>query len=43
MSEPTTLLGGKVYHRDRLLDIIRQYGPVTQVLVETKHKYRPTV
>ena len=43
MSELTTLLGGKVYHRDRLLDIIRQYGPVTQVLVETKHKYRPAV
>lgn len=43
MSEPTALLGGKVYHRDRLLDIIRQYGPVTRVLVETKHKYRPKV
>lgn len=43
MSELTTLLGGKVYHRDRLLDIIRQYGPVIQVLVETKHKYRPKV
>lgn len=36
----TELVGGKIYQRDKLLDVIRAYGPVVRVITQTLRKYQ---
>jgi len=36
----TELVGGKIYQRDKLFDVIRAYGPVVRVITQTLHKYQ---